>query len=207
MRRLETGVIAVVLAVLALGLALLPLLAPPFTQLGTARFSALSREEASGPAETTRSFVVSGSEESRRRLEELMPPDAVSHLDDVRRVISGAQTTTFALAVAFLAWIAWRLRVGEKARVVTALRAGAAVTALTVLAPALFAAADFDAFFVVFHSLFFAAGTWVFPSDSLLIRLFPESFWVAAGASWAVLVLVVAASYFGASFLLDRRRR
>jgi uncharacterized membrane protein len=46
---------------------------------------------------------------------------------------------------------------------------------------------DFSTFFAAFHSLFFAAGTWQFPYDSLLIRLFPERFWTTAGAAWAVL--------------------
>ena len=51
------------------------------------------------------------------------------------------------------------------------------------------AVTSFDAFFTAFHGLFFAAGTWTFPADSLLIRLFPEPFWEASGAAWAALVL------------------
>ena len=47
---------------------------------------------------------------------------------------------------------------------------------------------NFDALFTWFHGLFFAAGTWEFPADSLLIELFPDGFWVAAGVTWAALV-------------------
>jgi len=51
---------------------------------------------------------------------------------------------------------------------------------------------DFDAFFTWFHSLFFAEGTWVFPYEALLIRVFPLRFWVAAAATWGALVLISA---------------
>ena len=58
---------------------------------------------------------------------------------------------------------------------------------------------DFDTFFAAFHGLFFRSGTWTFPYDSMLIRLFPERFWIASGVAWATLtgagaaVLLVAA--------------
>ncbi len=51
------------------------------------------------------------------------------------------------------------------------------------------ATSDFDTFFSAFHGLFFSAGTWTFSYDSLLIRTFPEPFWVTAGAVWGGLVL------------------
>ena len=77
-----------------------------------------------------------------------------------------------------------------------ALKVGAAVSAVFVLLAAAAAVLDFSAFFTAFHGLFFEAGTWTFPYDSLLIRLFPESFWVAAGVGWAVLVLTIAGAYW-----------
>ena len=49
---------------------------------------------------------------------------------------------------------------------------------------------NFDALFTWFHGLFFAAGTWEFPADSLLIEVFPEPFWSTAAAVWAGLVLL-----------------
>ncbi len=43
---------------------------------------------------------------------------------------------------------------------------------------------DFDGFFAAIHSLFFAAGTWTFPYDSLLICMYPQAFWMGMGAVW-----------------------
>ena len=49
---------------------------------------------------------------------------------------------------------------------------------------------DFNAFFAWFHSLFFADGTWTFPYEALLIRVFPLPFWITAAATWGALVLM-----------------
>lgn len=112
---------------------------------------------------------------------------AVSHLMDVRRVIDGARIATGAAAALLAGWVGlcvarrrWRPLAGS-------MRAGAyALFGLLVLA-GLSAFLDFSTFFAAFHSLFFASGTWTFPYDSLLIRLFPERFWVASGLAWAAL--------------------
>ena len=39
---------------------------------------------------------------------------------------------------------------------------------------------NFDAAFYKFHDIFFAPGTWTFPTNSTLITLFPTEFWVDA---------------------------
>ncbi|MDP2400524.1 MAG: DUF1461 domain-containing protein, partial [Actinomycetota bacterium] len=44
--------------------------------------------------------------------------------------------------------------------------------------------------FAQFHALFFEGDTWLFPAGELLIELFPEPFWMTAGATWAGLVLL-----------------
>jgi len=118
---------------------------------------------------------------------------AVSHLLDVRAVISGARLASglaaLLLAAYVTACIAWRrlprLRAGMHA-------AALSLTVVVVLA-VIAAFSDFETLFASFHGLFFANGTWTFPADSMLIRLFPEPFWIASGACWAVLVLLCAA--------------
>jgi uncharacterized membrane protein len=64
---------------------------------------------------------------------------------------------------------------------------------LAILAVSLFAGlADFDSLFAAFHVVFFREGTWIFPAESLLIRLFPLRFWVVAGAAWGAFTVVAA---------------
>jgi integral membrane protein (TIGR01906 family) len=184
--RLEAAILGVVLAVLAVGLAVALLLPPPFTSLASARYSEPKDPQTAELAQAARRFVVSGNEDAEAALSAVMSAEAVTHLDDVRRLIAGANAATALLALVAVVWIglaAYRRRLGTVA------------AARLVAAIAVFAAIDFAAFFSAFHALFFAPGTWVFPSDSVLIRLFPEPFWVAAGIAWGVLICLLAGGY------------
>jgi integral membrane protein (TIGR01906 family) len=49
---------------------------------------------------------------------------------------------------------------------------------------------DFDSLFETLHGLFFTSGTWVFPANSLLINLFPESFWMGMGVVWVAVSII-----------------
>jgi len=118
---------------------------------------------------------------------------ASSHLHDVRSVISGARLATGGAALLLAAYVGACVGSRRFARLRAGMRAAAWVLVAAVVLAALAAFSDFEALFAFFHSLFFASGTWTFPGDSLLIRLFPEPFWIASGASWAALVLFSAA--------------
>lgn len=61
---------------------------------------------------------------------------------------------------------------------------------ITVGGIALAAIIPFDPAFTFFHSLFFSAGTWTFPYNSILIRSYPQEFFMA----FAVRILSLAAS-------------
>ena len=130
---------------------------------------------------------------------------AVSHLDDVRTVLSGARVATAVAALAALLWIAGTLVTRKNRALAFSLTAAAWAVAAVVVAAALAALLDFARFFEAFHALFFEAGTWQFAGDALLIRLFPEPFWAISGAVWGVLALAGAA-ILGASSRLVRSR-
>lgn len=112
---------------------------------------------------------------------------AVSHLMDVRRVLDNARIATGVAAAILAGWVGLCVARRRWRPLAAGMRAGAyALFGLLVLA-GLSAFLDFSAFFAAFHGLFFATGTWTFPYDSLLIRLFPERFWVVSGLAWAAL--------------------
>jgi len=158
----------------------------------------LSQQGALDLVERVRVFVVSGDGELPVLVAGQPGFDAASiaHLEDVRSVLNSARIATVLLAIGVGLWIAATIRLGEQLSVGVALKVGAVVSAVFVLLAAAAGVLDFSAFFTAFHGLFFEAGTWTFPYDSLLIRLFPESFWVAAGVGWAVLVLTIAGAYW-----------
>lgn len=113
---------------------------------------------------------------------------AVSHLLDVRRVIGAARVATGVAALLLAAYVAFCVGKRRLSTLGAGMRAGAALCGALIVLGVIAASVDFESFFAAFHGLFFAAGTWTFPSDSLLIRLFPERFWVASGACWAALL-------------------
>jgi uncharacterized membrane protein len=53
--------------------------------------------------------------------------------------------------------------------------------------------------FLAFHELFFEPGTYLFPADSDLIRLFPEPFWfdAALAAGLAIILPALALGIIG----------
>jgi len=63
-----------------------------------------------------------------------------------------------------------------------ALLGGAGITLVILVAIVTYLLVDFNDFFVQFHGVFFAAGTWTFLFTDSFIRLFPEKFWEDAFA-------------------------
>ncbi len=198
MRHFATALVGLALALLLVGLALIPLTQPPFTRVLAERFS-LARDAALPPsrmlevAEQVRAFVVGPEGPTLPAVVDGRPgfdESAVSHLDDVRRVISSARLVTWGLAIALALWLGVLIARRRLDRVAAALSAGAVWCVVLVVVAALAGTLDFDALFSAFHGVFFAEGTWTFPSDSLLIQTFPEQFWAAAAAAWALIVVL-----------------
>lgn len=136
--------------------------------------------EANAAAEADGRATASTRESAARSL----PADAISHLDDVYRVASVAKPALMIVAVLCIAGLAHvAVRIGQRALGRTLIAGGGLVLA-AFFALGAWAAIDFDGLFAAFHSLFFQAGTWAFPYDSLLITLYPTAFWMGMGGIW-----------------------
>lgn len=214
MRRFASALGACAFVLLMLGLALQVVLAPVFTRtlvarVGSAELSGLSTASTLRLAEEVRAYVTDpqapdlpAQVDGRAGFDERQ----VSHLDDVARVIVGASRLTWVLAVAVLGWAiaAWRVGGAARATLAVALKASGVFLLVGVVVAGLAGMLDFEALFTRFHGLFFAAGTWQFYSDDLLIQLFPERFWVIAGAAWGLLTLLLAGLAALAGTILGR---
>lgn len=201
LRVLETSAATLAILLLVLGLSLWVLTTPAYVN---ALVRAVDSADSTGLGEKT---TLEAAESVRRFVVDPTAPDlpatlagqpafdaaAVSHLADVRNVIVPTRWLTLALLVLLPAWgvLRWRSTDGLQRLSAAARAASAALLSAAVLA-VLVGLLDFDALFAWFHSLFFAEGTWVFPYEALLIRVFPLPFWIVAGATWAALVLIAA---------------
>lgn len=116
---------------------------------------------------------------------------AISHLDDCYNLLSAVRIPLIIVALLAIAATAHvGVRMGRKALGKTLLCAGIIeLAAFIVIGGA--AAIDFNAFFELFHSLFFNAGTWSFWYKSLLICSLPEGFWVGMGVIWFATTIIL----------------
>jgi integral membrane protein (TIGR01906 family) len=197
-RVVTTLLVGLALAVLVVGVTLYPLLHPTFTRVLSERYSlvqeaGISQTSMLSAAEKVREFVADGDVASLPATVDAragFDAAAVSHLRDVQTVVSGARTVTGLLAAILVVWLGWELWRQRLDRIAPALLAGAGFCVAIVVLGAVAGIVNFDVLFERFHGLFFSAGTWQFPADSLLIQAFPEQFWSTAAAVWAGLILL-----------------
>ena len=203
------------LTVILLGLSVAVIVQPWFTQVVSARvseFSAagLSRQQGIQLAQGVREYVSGLHADIDQDLPATVDgrpgfgAEERSHLSDVARVINGARLVTGLVGGLLTAWLVLEVIRRRTRAVAQGLRMGAYFGAGFVVAAVLVGLTSFDWLFTQFHALFFDAGTWTFPADSLLIRLFPEPFWMTAAAAWAALVLLGSALLWLAALWLDR---
>jgi integral membrane protein (TIGR01906 family) len=213
-RRAGIALAAVALTVLAGTAALFPLEAPWFTRALSERYSlsqeaGLSAARMTAIAEQVRAFVVDGTGQLPGTVDGRPGFDAaaVAHLGDVRSVLRSSRLAAGIVSALVFLWVVVGVFRRDTRGLASALRGGFWATIALVIAGVVVAASDFSTFFSAFHSLFFASGTWLFPEDSLLIRTFPEKFWVWGGVGWGLATLTMAISYRVLAGLLSRSDR
>lgn len=210
LRSALVAVLAGALMVSAVGLPLLPMLSPAFTQTLSQRYSlsaeaGLSSVQMLSLAEDVRAFVAAERDSLPARVQgrDAFDEGAVSHLRDVRSALAAGRLATLAAFAAALLCV-WLLR-RDRLAVRRAFGAASLVSSALIAAVGMIGLFDFDRFFSAFHGLFFEAGTWTFSYDSLLIQLFPERFWLVSAVSWAVGTLVLSAIFGCIWFVLGRK--
>jgi integral membrane protein (TIGR01906 family) len=206
------------LAILVLGLSVAVLVQPWFTGLVSARTSrfaeaGLTSEKGLEVAQGVREFVSGTGTDVDSDLPRTVDgraafgPDERAHLEDVAELITNARILTGLVGGALTIWLLVEVIRRRTLDIARGLRMGAYMSVGFTAVALIAGGTSFDWLFTTFHSLFFEAGSWTFPSDSLLIQLFPEAFWVVAAAAWAALVLIGAAALWLAALWLERSEK
>jgi integral membrane protein (TIGR01906 family) len=209
------ALVAISAFIVALGLAVSVLLMPWFTYLlvpasGAGALTGLSEARVRAVAEEVRFFVSHRDAPALPAVVDGAPgfdESSVSHLEDVRDVVIGARWVTLLATLILGVTAAEAVSRGELMGVSGGLRTAGWSTLGAVLIAAAAGTLDFDTFFSAFHGVFFEAGTWTFPADALIIRVFPLPFWSSAAVAWAVLSLLIAAMLIAAGFVGRRVAR
>lgn len=124
------------------------------------------------------------------------------HMVDVKVALGGALAVWRLSLAAMLILFVWAWRGRWLDLYWRGLRRGGWLTLLIVIAVLLAVALSFGVFFVAFHNVFFAPGTWMFAYEDTLIRLFPERFWRDV-----FIYIGGIAALFGLALLLGLRRK
>ena len=118
-------------------------------------------------------------------------PETVSHLDDCHKLLTGAFPYIAAIAIAALASLVFTGVTGGKHRMRGVLVAAGAIVLAAFVCLGIWAIIDFQGLFAALHGLFFSAGSWIFPYDSLLICALPTEFWMGMAVIWLAVSSVV----------------
>ena len=132
--------------------------------------------------------------------------DEIDHLEDVRRLV-GQLTWLGLMSVAWLLVGAYRWRRGLFPGWPGALVRGAGLTVGIVAVVGLAMGVAWPVVFTGFHELFFKPGTWSFPIESGLIRLFPGQFWYDVAVLMAGLAAAEGLAAVALGRWLSRSRR
>lgn len=130
----------------------------------------------------------------------------VQHLVDVRRRVVVLSWLALAAGAGIVGAVllAWRRRSRALAR---AIDRGGWLTLALVAATGTAIGAVWPWFFTTFHEVLFPPGTWQFPEDSGLIRLFPGVFWYDSAIVLAGLTAAEAVALVVVGRALGRRAR
>lgn len=118
----------------------------------------------------------------------------ISHMREVRSVITGFIAAWAIAAALGLAAVAALGRISGRGAVRVALARGGVLTCVLIAVIGLAALIDFEGFFGAFHGIFFEGNTWRFDDSDTLLQLYPETFWIVASAVTVALALLQAAA-------------
>ena len=126
----------------------------------------------------------------------------LSHMQDVKGVVTGMRIALAISMVGLLAATFFGARKGSRMDVLAAYRRGAWALFGLIFSILIFVALSFNQLFTWFHQIFFESGTWMFLTSDTLIRLFPMRFWRDAFIFVGLLSIILA----GLILLFGRRR-
>lgn len=124
----------------------------------------------------------------------------ISHLEDVRGVITGERFFFFLSYLAVI--LIFGMKMKDKVFIKKILKTGGVVTLVVMGLILLFSFFSFNELFALFHQLFFPQGNWIFSPDSLLIHTFPIDFFVNISLIIFFQTILLASFLIGISLLI-----
>lgn len=137
-----------------------------------------------------------------------LTPDALRHLDDCFAIANVARAfiIVFAVVGVVLSVLLLVKRADGRRSLSHALHWSAILLGVGLVALAVWAYLDFNTFFTAFHGVLFPQGNWTFSATSLLITMYPETFWMGMGIIWVATSLVCGIIFFALGSAIKPRK-
>ncbi len=131
-------------------------------------------------------YLLSAKEE--QKLASILSSSELSHIRDVHNLIAKIPITLFFLLVLTSFFIKKYQNISFNEVVKYSIILLLLLIVLGTIA--------FMPLFVLFHQIFFPQGNWSFPENSILIQLYPDSFWQRQGLLLVITIILEIASFF-----------
>jgi integral membrane protein (TIGR01906 family) len=133
--------------------------------------------------------------------EPIYNPSELSHMEDVKAVVTGMRIALAALTVILLIFTMININKGNKHLILQSFHNGGWGILGLIGAIMILLVISFNQLFTWFHQIFFESGTWRFYTSDTLIRLFPMRFWRDAFIFVGVLCILIG----GITILVTRK--
>jgi integral membrane protein (TIGR01906 family) len=133
--------------------------------------------------------------------EPIYNPSELSHMEDVKSVVTGMRIALAALTVILLIFTMININKGNKHLILRSFHNGGWGILGLIGAIMILLVISFNQLFTWFHQIFFESGTWRFYTSDTLIRLFPMRFWRDAFIFVGVLCILIG----GITILVTRK--
>ncbi len=174
--------------------------------------SQYSKEQLANAAEYTRQFSVG--DISKENLESLLSSlsidkgaledNALSHLQDCTPIFKTVSGVFFVCLITSAITLAISFLLRGKSKTFRQIKRVCITAIVLLVAFTLFVIFDFENLFIAMHRLLFSQGNWTFDASSLLIRMYPENFWVGMGGVWIVISAGISLILLSVSSLLSK---
>jgi integral membrane protein (TIGR01906 family) len=186
---------AIATAIVIVALVILPFLTPQWVAFEQGRaqstaWTGYTTQELRAATDSILSDLIAGGDfDVQVGGRPVLEPREQSHMADVRTVFRGL----WILAAVSVVVLVVAARRPDRASTWRAVRDGARVLALAVVALGVVGLVAFDQLFETFHEIFFPAGSFLFdPRTDKLVQLFPFDFWQETALVVGAVIIVVA---------------
>ncbi len=129
------------------------------------------------------------------------------HMHDVKLIIFYIQTILLLSILFLIYYFAKQQNNRTKTKLIKDINLSSKIVIAFGITLLIFILTSFNKTFELFHKIFFPQGNWSFPTNSWIITLFPQQFFINISIQIFITILGLSAILFGATILIKNRAK